>query len=283
MKPQATQRHWGREPVERGAAAFAFRRTAFATPSRLGCGRLRRALGYERQSSPCHISSLRCGFLAEHRPRGGARRPFRAGRTLGPVRRVRGAAGTRLAQLGMLAFSTVSRDSSAPAGRYGSRSGLVEQLNPGNRHGGLPGSRVRLRLAPKQPGQRRHIEPTDSSHSRGNPVRARGDRGHAQHGRLGYALGDTAGWCVEHGGRGSHGHAGGRRCRRLPTFSNRCTSRTRRNRIRAAPQYEVSDYVERLERVGFEVVRLGVLGHGYRQVPDLPRERHPVVLAQLLR
>ncbi len=43
--------------------------------------------------------------------------------------------------------------------------------------------------------------------------------------------------------------------------------------------YETSWYAERLTEAGFEILHLGVLDHGYRNVPGLPPERHPVVLA----
>lgn len=45
--------------------------------------------------------------------------------------------------------------------------------------------------------------------------------------------------------------------------------------------YETSWYAERLVEAGFDIIHLGVLEHGYRHVPGLPPERHPVVLAQL--
>ena len=44
--------------------------------------------------------------------------------------------------------------------------------------------------------------------------------------------------------------------------------------------YECSWYVSVLEELNFTILRSGVLGHGYRNVPGLPSERHPVVLAR---
>jgi cyclopropane fatty-acyl-phospholipid synthase-like methyltransferase len=46
-------------------------------------------------------------------------------------------------------------------------------------------------------------------------------------------------------------------------------------------QYETSWYRERLEQVGWRILHLGELGHGFKQHPDIQPERHPVVLAQL--
>jgi SAM-dependent methyltransferase len=46
-------------------------------------------------------------------------------------------------------------------------------------------------------------------------------------------------------------------------------------------QYETSWYRERLEHVGFRIVHLGEVGHGYRNGPDVAPERHPIVFAQL--
>jgi SAM-dependent methyltransferase len=46
-------------------------------------------------------------------------------------------------------------------------------------------------------------------------------------------------------------------------------------------QYETSWYCEHLEQVGFKILHLGELGHGYRNSPDVEPERHPIVFAQL--
>lgn len=40
-------------------------------------------------------------------------------------------------------------------------------------------------------------------------------------------------------------------------------------------------YVSRLRELDFQIIRRGILGHGYRGIPGLPPERHPTVLAQL--
>ena len=45
-------------------------------------------------------------------------------------------------------------------------------------------------------------------------------------------------------------------------------------------QYETSWYLARLERMGFRILHVGELGHGYRNGPDVEPERHPVVFAQ---
>jgi cyclopropane fatty-acyl-phospholipid synthase-like methyltransferase len=45
--------------------------------------------------------------------------------------------------------------------------------------------------------------------------------------------------------------------------------------------YEAPWYAEQLAEHGFEIIHRGVVGSGYRDVLDLPPERHPVVLAQL--
>jgi SAM-dependent methyltransferase len=47
--------------------------------------------------------------------------------------------------------------------------------------------------------------------------------------------------------------------------------------------FEQSWYSSALRELGFEVLAEGVLGHGYRGVPGLPPERHPVVFARLER
>ncbi len=47
--------------------------------------------------------------------------------------------------------------------------------------------------------------------------------------------------------------------------------------------FERSWYSSALRDLGFEVLAEGVLGHGYRGVPGLPPERHPVVFARLER
>jgi SAM-dependent methyltransferase len=47
--------------------------------------------------------------------------------------------------------------------------------------------------------------------------------------------------------------------------------------------FERSWYSSALRELGFEVLAEGVLGHGYRDVPGLPPERHPVVFARLER
>lgn len=44
--------------------------------------------------------------------------------------------------------------------------------------------------------------------------------------------------------------------------------------------YQSSFYGQILAQLGFEILHLGVVGHGYRDVPGLPPERHPVVLAR---
>ena len=46
--------------------------------------------------------------------------------------------------------------------------------------------------------------------------------------------------------------------------------------------YETSWYRGRLEDMGFRILHLGELGHGYRDVPGLRPERHPIVFAQRL-
>jgi SAM-dependent methyltransferase len=40
-------------------------------------------------------------------------------------------------------------------------------------------------------------------------------------------------------------------------------------------------YAEALRELGFELLELGVQDHGYRDVPGLPAERHPIVFARL--
>jgi cyclopropane fatty-acyl-phospholipid synthase-like methyltransferase len=45
--------------------------------------------------------------------------------------------------------------------------------------------------------------------------------------------------------------------------------------------FEQSWYASTLRELGFRVLDQGVLGHGYRGVPGLPPERHPVVFARL--
>ncbi len=47
--------------------------------------------------------------------------------------------------------------------------------------------------------------------------------------------------------------------------------------------FERSWYSSVLRELGFEILAEGVLGHGYRGVPGLPPERHPVVFARLER
>ena len=44
-----------------------------------------------------------------------------------------------------------------------------------------------------------------------------------------------------------------------------------------------ADWYERtLVELGFELLRTGIVGHGYRDVPGLPPERHPVVFARVV-
>jgi ubiquinone/menaquinone biosynthesis C-methylase UbiE len=45
--------------------------------------------------------------------------------------------------------------------------------------------------------------------------------------------------------------------------------------------YETSWYTDQVVRMGFEILHLGELGHGYREVSSLPPERHPVIFAQM--
>ena len=45
--------------------------------------------------------------------------------------------------------------------------------------------------------------------------------------------------------------------------------------------FESAWYASVFNELGFEVLEHGVLGHGYRDVPGLPPERHPVIFAQL--
>lgn len=45
--------------------------------------------------------------------------------------------------------------------------------------------------------------------------------------------------------------------------------------------FERSWYSSALRELGFEVLDEGVIGHGYRGLPGLPPERHPVVFARL--
>jgi SAM-dependent methyltransferase len=47
--------------------------------------------------------------------------------------------------------------------------------------------------------------------------------------------------------------------------------------------FETEWYVSALEELGFHILKSGVLGHGYRQVPGLPSERHPVLFARASR
>ena len=44
--------------------------------------------------------------------------------------------------------------------------------------------------------------------------------------------------------------------------------------------FEAAWYPETLRELGFEILAEGRLGHGYRDVPGLPPERHPIVFAR---